>query len=124
MAREAGLAGRRVLVVEDEFLIALDVEDALGELGCEVVGPVPSVAAALDLLGAGRCDVAVLDVHLGEGSTAPLAQALGERRIPFVVLTGYERSQIDEPLLREAPLIGKPLQRATLRKALLAALDP
>lgn len=122
MIREAELAGLRVLVVEDEFLIALDIEDSLAELGCEVAGPVSSVTAALDLLEQAGCDLAVLDVRLGDGSTAPLAQVLRQRRIPFVVLSGYDRSQIDEPLLREAPLIGKPLQRRTLRLALLAAL--
>lgn len=122
MIREAELAGLRVLVVEDEFLIALDIEDALAELGCEVAGPVASVTDALDLLEQAGCDLAVLDVRLGDGSTAPVAQILRRRGIPFVVLTGYDRSQIDEPLLREAPLIGKPLQRRTLRLALLAAL--
>ncbi|HMR31298.1 MAG TPA: response regulator [Geminicoccaceae bacterium] len=122
MARDAALAGLRVLVVEDEFLIALDVGDTLGELGCEVVGPVPTVAAGLDLLQADGCELAVLDVRLRDGSTAPLAQALAERGVPFVMLTGYERSQIDEPLLRAAPIVAKPLQRKALRAALLAAL--
>ena len=58
------LRGRRVLIVEDEFLIALDIEDALAELGCEVLGPVPTVAEAMRLAEPGRCDLAVLDVRL------------------------------------------------------------
>jgi AmiR/NasT family two-component response regulator len=123
MGQGAGLAGRRVLVVEDEFLIALDVEDALRELGCEVVGPVATVAQALAVLAdPAGCDLAVLDVRLAEGSTAPLAQALSRQGIPFVVLTGYDRSQLSEPALREAVLLGKPLQRKSLKLALAGLL--
>ena len=123
MGQGAGLAGRRVLVVEDEFLIALDVEDALRELGCEVVGPVPTVAQALAVLAdPAACDLAVLDVRLAEGSTAPLALALSRQGIPFVVLTGYDRSQLSEPALREAVLLGKPLQRKSLKLALAGLL--
>ena len=85
MDREPGLVGRRVLVVEDEFLIALDVEDALRELGCEVLGPVSTVAEAVALAVPAACDLAVLDVRLVDGSTAPLAIALQSRDIPFLV---------------------------------------
>jgi AmiR/NasT family two-component response regulator len=119
---ESGLAGRRVLVVEDEFLIALDVEETLRDLGCEVVGPVATVAEALAIADPVCCDVAVLDVRLVDGSTEPLAVALKERGIPFVVLTGYDRGQVTEPVLREAVLIGKPLQRKALLRALLGCL--
>ena len=114
-----GLGGRRVLVVEDEFLVALDVEDALRDLGCEVLGPVPTVAEALALADPAHCDLAVLDVRLGVGSTAPLAAELRRRGIGFVVLTGYDRSQLAEPELRDAVVIGKPMQRSALQRALL-----
>ena len=116
------LRGRRVLVFEDEVLIALDIEDALTEFGCEVLGPVPSVAEAMRLADPARCDLAVIDVRLADGSTAPLATALGERGIPFVVLTGFDRSQLSDPVLRAAPLIGKPLQRRTLQRMLAGLL--
>lgn len=116
------LQGRRVLVVEDEFLIALDIEDALAGFGCEVMGPVPTVAEAMRLADPARCDLAVIDVRLAEGSTAQLATALGERGIPFVVLTGFDRSQLADPVLRAAPIIGKPLQRRALQRMLAGLL--
>ena len=122
MGQQAGLAGRSVLVVEDECLIALDIEDALTELGCKVLGPVPTVAEALAIVAAVRCDVAILDVRLAEGSTAPLAVALRQQGIPFVILSGCDRGQLIEPVLREAVLIGKPLQRKALNRALLDQL--
>ena len=122
MTEGDGLIGRRVLVVEDEFLIALDIEDALRELGCEVLGPVPSVEQARAFADPELCDLAVLDVRLAEGTTAPLAVELRRLGIRFVVLTGYDRSQISEQALRDAVLIGKPLQRRALQRALLGLL--
>ena len=111
----AEVAGQRILIVEDEFLIALDIEDALGELGCEIVGPAATVADAMKLIEAMPPDAAVLDVRLGDGSTVPIAQELQRRGVPYVVLTGYERQQVDDPVLRNAPMLAKPLQRGALR---------
>ncbi len=115
MSVESGLAGRRILVVEDEFLIALDLEDALGELGCEIVGPAATVSDAMQLVEAKPPDAAVLDVRLVDGSTAPIALELRRRGVPFLVLTGYERQQVGEPVLRDSPMLAKPLQRGALR---------
>jgi DNA-binding response OmpR family regulator len=115
MSVESGLAGRRILVVEDEFLIALDLEDALGELGCEIVGPAATVSDAMRLVEAKPPDAAVLDVRLVDGSTAPIALELRRRGVPFLVLTGYERQQVGDPVLRDSPMLAKPLQRGALR---------
>jgi DNA-binding response OmpR family regulator len=115
MSVESGLAGRRILVVEDEFLIALDLEDALGELGCEIVGPAATVSDAMQLVEAKPPDAAVLDVRLVDGSTAPIALELRRRGVPFLVLTGYERQQVGESVLRDSPMLAKPLQRGALR---------
>ena len=108
------LAGRRILIVEDEFLIALDLEDALGDLGCEVVGPAATVAEALRLIEMTLPSAAVLDVRLVDGSTAPVAVELQRRGVPYLVLTGYERQQVSEPILRQSPMLAKPLQRPAL----------
>jgi DNA-binding response OmpR family regulator len=98
----------RVLVVEDEALIAFDVADHLTEAGFQVVGPAASVAAALKLLDAQGCDLAVLDVNLGRETAAPIADALNARSIPFLALSGYSNDQFPEGL-RRAPTLAKPV---------------
>ncbi|MBV9783442.1 MAG: response regulator [Acidisphaera sp.] len=89
------LAGRRVLVVENEYLIAEALREALEDAGAGVLGPVPDVAAALNLLAAGAApDGAVLDVNLGDEMAWPVADALLARGVPFVLATGYDASVI------------------------------
>ena len=80
----------RILVVEDEAMVAMLVEDLLLEAGASVLGPVASLATALALLDrAEGCDAAVLDVNLRGESVLPLADALARRGVPFLFLTGY-----------------------------------
>src|SRR5438270_8852311 len=88
------LKGRRVLVVEDEYLIAADIAASLEALGAEVAGPAASVAEALTFLerDGDRLDGAVLDVNLGKERVYPLADVLRSRGIPFVFTTGYDAS--------------------------------
>jgi CheY-like chemotaxis protein len=90
-----GTGKLRVLVVEDEFLIADELCRALGALGAAVVGPVASVAAARRLIeeGAG-IDAALLDISLKGERAYAVADALTDRCIPFVFVTGYEASVI------------------------------
>ena len=83
------LAGKRVLIVEDEMLIALLIEDHLIEFGCSMVGPCGSVAQALDTIRAEPVDMAVLDVNLGGEMVYPVAEALEKLHIPFLFLSGY-----------------------------------
>src|SRR5262245_32549584 len=93
----APLAGRRLLVVEDDYLIAEEITDALRSGGAEVVGPVASIAAALDLLAeTEHVDGAVIDLNLKGKMSYPVADALLARAIPFTFLTGYD--QINLPL--------------------------
>ncbi len=113
-AQPAPTSGRgRVLVVEDEPMIALDTAHALTEAGYDVIGPANSVASALALLAQSGCDAAVLDVNLGAYTAEPIAQELIRRGVPFIVTSGYTREQQPE-LMRTAPLLGKPVKPALL----------
>jgi CheY-like chemotaxis protein len=109
----------RVLVVEDEPLIAMETEQMLARLGCDVVGPASTLAVALRLLDQEHFDFAILDVNLGRGErSTPVAEALQERGIPFVLSSGYTRSQLPEPVFRDVPQLGKPMDHRRLADAL------
>ena len=103
----SGLAGHRILVVEDEMLVAMLEEDLLLELGCEVIGPVASVAAALNLISQERLDGAVLDVNLGSELVYRVADKLRQSGVPYVFVTGYGPDGL-EPDYRGHPTIQKP----------------
>jgi DNA-binding response OmpR family regulator len=85
----ASLAGLRVLIVEDEMIIALEIESMLRALGCEVVGPVGTLKSALRLAHTEALDAAVLDVNLHGEKVFPVADELQARGIPFLFATGY-----------------------------------
>lgn len=89
------LTGRRLLVVEDEYLLAVDLVSALEDQGAQVIGPAPSVDAALDIIDGGEpLDGAVLDLNLQGEMAFPVADALLDREIPFVFATGYDQADI------------------------------
>ena len=83
----------RVLVVEDEPLLAFDIAQHLGEAGFQVVGPATSVARALGFIEHAGCDVAVLDVNLGRETSEPVAEKLAGLGTPFITLSGYSAEQ-------------------------------
>src|SRR4051794_22900016 len=85
------LSGRRVLVVEDEMIVAWLLQDMLADLGCAVVGPAARVSQALAMIDAEAIDAAVLDVNLNGQKSYPVADALAARGMPFVFSTGYGR---------------------------------
>jgi DNA-binding LytR/AlgR family response regulator len=118
----AELAGLRILIVEDEFLLAMELEMLLQQRGCMVLGPVSSVGQALAALDGEQPDVAFLDVNLKGERATPIAAALQARRVPFVLITGYSALQLTEPELREAPRIDKPVNCRALRRAVATAL--
>jgi CheY-like chemotaxis protein len=115
--------GCRVLVVEDEFLIALDIEQILAGLGCIVIGPAPSVARALALIDREAPDFAILDVNLGRERSAPVAEALRARGVPFALATGHNSRQLPEAVFLDAPHLGKPLDHHLLVRALARLWD-
>lgn len=118
------LAALKVLVVEDELLAAMELEHLLAQEGCTVLGPVPSVERALRLIEADEPDAALLDVNLGGRQVTPVAEELKSRGIPFILVTGYTRTELQEPVLREAARLGKPVgERDLVREMTRAFLD-
>ena len=117
------LAARRVLVVEDEWLIAAQIGGVLEEAGAVVLGPAHSVEEALALLRDGAPpDAALLDVNLRGEAVTPVALALAGRGVPFALVTAYAAEGLDGPL-RAAPRVGKPFTAAGLVRA-VARLRP
>jgi len=103
----------RILVVEDEALVALMMQDLLSEAGHEVVGPFGTATDALIALQSDQIDGAVLDINLPGGSVYPVAEALVAARLPFAFVTGYDQASIDERF-REVPILQKPIERQHL----------
>ena len=119
----ARLAGKRVLVVEDEAVIALLIEDLLAELGCIVVGPAVRVGEAVRIVCTDDAiDVAILDVNVAGEPVYPVASALAERGRPFVFATGYGESGLSRAFAGHTVLT-KPYRRTDLHEALLQAFD-
>jgi CheY-like chemotaxis protein len=115
------LVGKRVLVVEDELLIAYLIEDYLTDVGCDTAGPFDSVAEALEAVRSEAFDAAVLDVNLvGERSYA-VADALAEQGIPFLFLSGYGDAGLP-PGLRTGRICAKPFKGDDLTGMLAAIL--
>jgi CheY-like chemotaxis protein len=119
----ADLTGRRVLVVEDEALVAMLLEDMLGDLGCEVLGPVMRIRDALAMVAQAdaRIDVAILDVNVAGERSFSVAEALRAKGTPFVMSTGYDEGGIDEPW-RGGPILRKPFLSGDLERVLRDAL--
>jgi DNA-binding NarL/FixJ family response regulator len=82
------LAGSRILVAEDEFIIALEIQSSLEEAGANVVGPAFTVSGALELMAHESISAAILDLRLGRDSASPVAACLADRQIPFLFYTG------------------------------------
>jgi hypothetical protein len=108
------LEGRRILVVEDEFLLALEVEAALASFGCFVAGPFAKLGKAMVAARAMRLDGAVLDINLNGEMVYPLAEFLELAGVPFVFLTGYVPTDLPERFRRFRRL-QKPLHAEKLR---------
>jgi DNA-binding response OmpR family regulator len=114
---EPQLAGLRVLLIEDEPLLALEVVQCLERRGSEIVGPINRVADALSE-AEGEIDVAVLDVDLNGDPVWPVVEVLRERRVPFIFVTGFRRPDH----IPAISWVSKPVQCPTLVAALTAVL--
>jgi len=119
----AALEGVRVLVVEDEYLVAILIEEILKSAGCIVRGPIPRLPDALDAVDHDDYDAAVLDVNLAGERIDPVAQALSRRKVPFVFVTGYGEGVLSKEFA-ERPRLCKPFRMADLLGALLNIIEP
>ncbi|MGX8008926.1 response regulator [Mesorhizobium sp. ORM8.1] len=98
----------RILIVEDEWLIAADHAASLKSAGHRVVGPVPSVKAALDHIAREKIDAALLDIQLNGETSYRIAESLQEKSIPFAFVTGYGTSEIPARFAA-VPVVQKPV---------------
>ena len=117
---QIAIQGRRILVVEDEYLIADEIAGVLQDAGAEVLGPVPSVANALSLIAAeDRIDGALLDVNVRNKAIWPVVDVLLARGVPLVLATGYDPGAIPHGYAHlarcEKPTSAKDLARALAR---------
>ena len=115
------LSNRKVLVVEDEMMIAMLIEDMLDEFGCELVGPATNVPRALDLIGKERVEIAVLDLNLDGQDTYAIADVLQQKNVPFIFATGYGSTGLRKEY-GNRPVLQKPFQARDLEIALGQAL--
>jgi len=111
------LKGVRVLLVEDQMIVAMQIEDMLRAAGCEVVGPVGTLQAAITLAHEEALNAAVLDINLDGEKVYPAAEELQARGIPFILATGYGESTLPEQW-RDKPRLSKPFQREQLEQLL------
>jgi CheY-like chemotaxis protein len=115
------LAGIRILLVEDEAIIAMTAEDMVEELGCRVVASAATLAEALAAAERGGFDIALLDINLHGVDSLPVAAWLRQQRRPFIFTTGYGNSGRGDDY-EDVPLVTKPYQLADLRTAIADAL--
>jgi DNA-binding NarL/FixJ family response regulator len=112
----------RILIVEDEPLVAIDIASVLEDFGYQVVGPAGTAAAALSLLAREGCDAAILDIRLGQETSQDVALELAHGGIPFVILSAYSPKEANFP--SDAPALAKPLQPQKLLAELQRCLLP
>jgi CheY-like chemotaxis protein len=111
----------RVLVVEDEGMVAMLLEDMLADLGHQVVATAGSIERAGEIVADTSFDLAILDVNLNGHHTYPLAETLRQRGIPFVFATGYGRSGLEEKW-KDTPVLQKPFTEQDLQRVIQTAV--
>lgn len=108
------LSGRRILVLEDEALIAMQLEQALAQAGCEIVGPATRLSEAFDLIYSSPIDAALLDVNVAGERSYAIADILRAKSIPFAFVTGFEAGSILPAHFQSVPVLAKPFENAQL----------
>ncbi len=119
---QGDLKGRRILVVEDLPVVGPFTADMLGELGCEVVGTAPNMAAARQLIEAGGFDAALMDVHIRGERVFPLCETLDAKGIPFIFTSGYADWHMAEKW-HDRPRLQKPYTLKQVGSALKTLFD-
>lgn len=113
-----GLRGVRVLIVEDDFLVANSLRNKIEDMGCEVVGPAPSIDSAKHIISEEPLDGAILDVNIIGGSSEPIARALTDREVPFFFITGYASPEIISKDIRQRLSLRKPVDVQVLESTI------
>jgi PAS domain S-box-containing protein len=108
----------RVLLVEDEALVAMMIQETMTEFGFQVIGPVSTASEALAAARNSQFEAAVLDINLGDGMVYTVAEILSKRGVPFVFVTGYDAESIDSRFTG-VPVLQKPIERNMLQKVFL-----
>jgi CheY-like chemotaxis protein len=121
-AAKPDLKGRRILVVEDSPVVGPFTADLLGDLGCEVVGPAPNMAAARELVEAGEFDAALMDIHSRGERVFPLCEMLEAKHVPFAFTSGYADRNMPEKW-EGRPRVQKPYTLDEIEKALSALFE-
>ncbi|NEJ73414.1 response regulator [Rhizobium phaseoli] len=115
-------SGIKVLIVEDEGLVALMIEDMLQDLGCEVIASVARVSEASGIAATAEINLAVLDINLAGQPSFPVAEILRDRGVPFIFSTGYGREGLPHQFTG-SPVLGKPFSASDLQRTMAKALD-
>ena len=113
--------GRRILVAEDEYLVARHLVAMIRDMGGDPVGPVPDLEQARARAAADGPDAALLDIKLGKAAVFPLADEFLDQGLPIVFLSGYERSYLPDRFAA-TPLVEKPVKAVKLARMLASAL--
>lgn len=119
----SALSGRRVLIVEDRYLVAEDLRQICERLGADVAAVVASAAAALPIAAGEPLDLAILDIDLGGHDVFDVATVLERRTVEFVFVTGYRAASLPERF-RHRPLVRKPFSEACLVASIGPLLSP
>lgn len=118
------LKGIRVLIVEDNYVVADALEYLIDGYEGSVAAIVPTVERAIEALTAGEVDIAVLDINLHGASVVPVAEHLRAHGVPFVFLTGYGDGELLPAHLRDRPRLDKPVDAERLVRAMLELVGP
>ena len=110
-------ANFRVLIVEDEYLVAEEIANTLRESKIHVVGPIGMIHEAYEAVQDTSLDCAVMDINIGGGASFPLIDVLIQRSVPVLLMTGYDQEELPMKY-RSLPLVQKPLLRGELARAL------
>ena len=116
------LAGKHILIAEDDQLIAMFESMTLEGAGASIVGPAVTVQEMVQLIGRDRVDAAVLDAELRDGFVFDMVPVLRRRRIPFILVTGHARDWVPEGL-RDVPVLEKPVAAEDILEALARLFD-